>query len=280
VTGRGRVLTAIGQREYGVYRKIAPLLPVLVPGFIAGDEEQGWIVLEAVTGLRPPAEWTSDDYSEAVRNMAAMHESFWGAGEALAAFPWLGRPLDADYEPTVSAIREAVRRLTMNSGAVSAVKDSQHLNQFIRLIRLVYAVVLPLREEPQTLVHGDYWPGNIARPIDGRQMIFDWQLAGIGPAIFDLVGFVQSTCMNLEPALPVDEMISLYRETHVKAFGQGWDDEQFARLWDHALIWLFMVHWLGRLATMKAEDYERIHERFNRVWLEPVFAAVDRRLPA
>lgn len=279
VTARGRVLTAVGQREYGVYRKIAPLLPVLVPGFVAGDEGAGWIVLEAVTGLRPPAEWSAEDYREAVLNLAAMHERFWGAGEALAAFPWLARPLEADLDATISGIREAVRRLTMNNDRTPALSDARYLNLFVRLSRLVFAVVLPLQEEEHTLAHGDYWPGNIARPIDGRQMIFDWQRAGIGPAMLDLVGFAQSTRMSLEPAMPVEEMIRLYRETHTKSYGRGWDDATFERLWDHSLMWLFMVNWLGRLATMKADDYERIRERFTAVWLEPVFAAADRRLP-
>lgn len=280
VTARGRVLAAVGQREYGVYRKIAPLLPVLVPGFIAGDEDDGWIVLEAVSGLRPPGEWTADDYREAILNVAAMHERFWGAGEALTAFPWLARPLDADLDATISGVREAVRRLTMNNKRVPALADERHLNLFVRLSRLVFAVVLPLQEEEQTLVHGDYWPGNIARPIDGRQMVFDWQRAGIAPAILDLVGFVQSTRMSLEPAMPVDKMIQLYRDTHRKAFGRDWENDRFDQIWDHALIWLFMVNWLGRLATMKADDYERIRERFTAVWLEPVLAAVERRLPA
>jgi aminoglycoside phosphotransferase (APT) family kinase protein len=280
VTARGRVLTAVGQREYGVYRKIAPLLPVLVPGFIAGDEEDGWIIIEAVSGLRPPTEWTVEDYREAILNMAAMHESFWGAGEALRAFPWLARPLDADLEPTISGVRETVRRLTMNPDRIPALSEERHLNLFVRLSRLVFAVILPLQEEEQTLVHGDYWPGNIARPIDGRQMVFDWQRAGIAPAIIDLVGFAQSTRMSLDSGMPVDDMIALYRDSHKQNFGRDWDDAQFERLWDHALIWLFMVNWLGRLATIKADDYERIRERFSDVWLDPVFAAVDRRLPA
>jgi len=280
VTARGRVLAAVGQREYGVYRKIAKLLPVLVPGFIAGDEDDGWIVLEAVSGLRPPAEWTADDYREAILNIAAMHERFWGAGEALTAFTWLARPLDADLDATINAVRESVRRLTMNEERLPALTDERLLNLFVRLSRLVFAVVLPLQEEEQTLVHGDYWPGNIARPIDGRQMVFDWQRAGIAPAILDLVGFMQSTRMSLEPALSTDEMIRLYRETHRQAFGHDWEDADFERLWDHALVRLFMVNWLGRLATMKADDYERIRERFAAVWLEPVLAAVERRLPA
>jgi aminoglycoside phosphotransferase (APT) family kinase protein len=146
------------------------------------------------------------------------------------------------------------------------------------LIQSADAIAAPLRDEKPTLIHGDYWPGNIARPIDGRQVVFDWQLAGIGPAILDLVVFVQSTRLQLDPVMPVEDMITLYRDQYRAYVPPGWDEERFALLWDHALMWLFMANWLGRLATMTPEEYERIHDRFNTVWIEPIMAAVERRL--
>ena len=96
VSEGGRILSAVGRREYGVYRRLAPHLPILVPGLVAGDATQGWIVVEALAGLRPPEVWTVEDYREAVINLAALHDRFWGLGEDLAIFPWLGRPFDAD----------------------------------------------------------------------------------------------------------------------------------------------------------------------------------------
>ncbi len=41
VSEGGRVLSAVGWREYGVYERLAPHLPVLVPGLVAGDSF-GW----------------------------------------------------------------------------------------------------------------------------------------------------------------------------------------------------------------------------------------------
>jgi aminoglycoside/choline kinase family phosphotransferase len=253
-----------------VYRRLAPHLPLLVPGLVAGDEIDGWIVLEVLTGLRPAHEWTVDDYHEAITNLAVMHDRFWGLSEDLATYPWLARPLDADYADTIEAAAEAVESLAADARLP--------IDLLRRLVQSADAIVAPLRAETATLIHGDYWPGNIARPIDGRQIVFDWQLASIGPAVLDLVGFVQSTCMTLQPTMPDDAMVALYRQTLVALSDPGWSDEHFADLWDHALMWLFIVNWLGRLATMPQEQYARIQTSFKTVWLDRLAQAVEKRL--
>ncbi len=273
----GRVLSAIGRREYGVYRRLAPHLPVLVPGLVAGEPAQGWIIVEALTGLRPPEEWTRDDYVQAVVNLAAVHDRFWGLGEDLAIFPWLGRPLQADYEETVIAAAEAVRTLVVEE-RLPPLSTPRNFLAFGALVQHADEIVAPLRQETDTLLHGDYWPGNIAQPIDGRQIIFDWQRAAIGPAILDLVGFVQMTGMMLEPPLPLAEAVSIYRERMSHCVSPGWDEERFALLWDHGRLWLFLTQWLGRLATMSRQDYDRLPPRFERVWLNPVIETLRRRL--
>jgi thiamine kinase-like enzyme len=139
-------------------------------------------------------------------------------------------------------------------------------------------IAAPLRAETATLVHGDYWPGNIARPIDGRQIVYDWQLAGIGPAVLDLAGFVQSVRLRLEAPMPEQAMIDSYRQRAAQLFKPEWDDHRFDLLWDHALMWLLVARWLPKLATMPQADYDHLYPRFQRVWLEPVAAAAGRRL--
>jgi hypothetical protein len=277
VTPSGRVLRGVGQREYAIYSKIAPHLPILVPVLVAGDQQDGWIVLEGLLGLRPPPEWTADDFREAVLNMAEMHDRFHGLDDLLVNFPWLARPLVADYEAATQAAAEAVRVLVVDS-RIPQLSDERYFTLYSILIQLADEIAVPLRAEPATLVHGDYWPGNIARPIDGRQVIFDWQLAGIGPGILDLVGFVQTTRLLLESSMPTEEIIAIYRKQQAAYNPPGWDDEHFQRLWDHALMWVFTTTWLGKLATMPPEDYSRLHERFYDVWVKPVLTAVERRL--
>jgi hypothetical protein len=274
VSSSGRVLRAVGQREYGVYRLLAPHLPLLVPGLVAGDEAEGWLVLEVLSGLRPASAWTVEDYEEAIVNLVQMHDRFWGLSEVLVTYPWLARPLQADYPETVAAGREALRGLEQATQPLL----TGALETFARLVDVVDVIAAPLRTETATLTHGDYWPGNIARPIDGRQVVFDWQLAGIGPAILDLVGFVQSSSLGLEPVMPRQRMIDLYRERADRLFRPGWNDHRFEMLWDHALMWLFLARWLPRLAAMPPPVYARLHPRFRVVWLEPVMAAAARRL--
>ncbi len=277
VSSGGRVLLGIGQREYGVYRRLAPHLPLLVPGLVAGDEGAGWVVLEVLTGLRPAPQWTLEDYNEAVTNLVAMHDRFWGLSEDLATFPWLARPLEADYTLTIMAAVDAVGMLIMDD-RLPQLSGLRYYALFSQLTQSADKIVAPLRNEVSTLIHGDYWPGNIARPLDGRQIVFDWQLAGIGPAILDLVSFTQATRMKLTPAMPVDDMIALYRRKADDLINPGWTDEHFELLWDHALMWLFMLNWLGKLATISTENYAQLHDQLDEVWLDDLFKAVERRL--
>lgn len=275
VSRNGRVLRAVGQREYGVYRLLAPHLPLLVPGLVAGDEAEGWVILEVLTGLRPATEWTVEDYEEALGNLVGMHDRFWGLFEVLATYPWLARLLEADFRDTVMAAQDAVQSLRHDTKHPAL---TLYLDLFDRLTHAADAIAAPLRAETATLVHGDYWPGNIARPIDGRQIVFDWQLAGIGPAILDLVGLVQTTRLRLEPVMPSQAMIDLYRDRADHLFKPEWDDTTFHVLWDHALMWLFVARWLPRLATMPPNVYAHLHPRFREVWLETLVAAAERRL--
>ncbi len=277
VSEGGRVLSAVGWREYGVYERLAPHLPVLVPGLVAGDPAQGWIVVEALAGLRPPEAWTPQDYVQAITNLAAMHDRFWGLGEDLAIFPWLARPLDADYQATVIAAAEAVQQLIQEE-RIPALVTPRNFQAFGVLVQQADEIAAPLQAEPVTLLHGDYWPGNIAQPIDGRQIIFDWQRAAIGPAILDLQFFCLTVSMVLQPPLPVSDLITLYRQEMARRVTPVWDDDQFALLWDHALLWHFLSYWLRRLASLSPETYGQYGARFEQVWLEPAIAAMERRL--
>ncbi|MBN1966769.1 MAG: aminoglycoside phosphotransferase family protein [Anaerolineae bacterium] len=276
VSQGGRVLSAVGKREYGVYRRLAPHLPLLVPALVAGDPAQGWIVVEALRGLRPPDKWSRRNYVEAITNLAALHDRFWGLGEDLAVFAWLGRPLDADYEQTIVAAAESVQALVLEE-RIEALSTPRNFLAFGVLVQYADEVAAPLREQTYTLLHGDYWPGNIAQPFDGRQIVFDWQRAGIGPPIIDMAAFVQETRMRLEPALSLDEAITLYREEMTYRVAPGWDDERFGVLWDHALLWLFLTQWLGRLARMTPVDYAELPASFEQVWLVPLVETLQRR---
>jgi aminoglycoside phosphotransferase (APT) family kinase protein len=140
-------------------------------------------------------------------------------------------------------------------------------------------VVAPLRQEPATLLHGDYWPGNIAVIDENTQVVYDWQMAGVGPPMLDVVAFVLKSewwfgGLPLGRGLIAQE----YRQLLAKISGQRWTDERWDELWDHALMWRFLQEWLDLLAISPSTLLEARSEQLEELWFEPLAKAVARRL--
>lgn len=263
--------------EHGLYRFLAPHLPVLLPDWVAAESD--WIVTEMLDTLRPSDEWEIDDYREAMDNLALLHDRYWNLADDLNTFDWLTQPLDRDYDKLRSFVRGALTRLS----------DTKHLPalntpRYETLLQVLHDqfddTATYLRNETYTLLHGDYWADNIARPLDGRQIITNWGWAAIGPAILDVVMFYQQTLTYLNPILPLPLSIARYRsQLNERQHRTVWNTFSWDRAWDYALIWSFLVHQAWRLAEMKSEDFEKLlKNNFKALWLEPVAEAAERRL--
>ena len=155
----------------------------------------------------------------------------------------------------------------------------ERMQELAHLIMQAEAVVGPLRDQPGTLLHGDYWPGNIEVVEDGTQVVYDSQMASVGPCILDLLVFA-SKSEWLFGQLPVSRelIIEEYRVKLQALTGQAWDDLEWSRLWDHALMWRFLQEWMDLLAASPDKLLEPRVEQLEQVWLEPVSEAVKRRL--
>ncbi len=186
-------LAGAGRREAGVYRALAGQLPLRMPALIAAAPMGDWLLLEAVRSARDPSRWRSGDYWTAVEGLAQLHDRFWGLSEDLSAFPWLGRPLEADFEVHVTAAAQAIQRIVEFGQPEALAGAPERMRVLARLTTQADEVIAPLRREPSTLLHGDYWPGNIAVLKDGSQVVYDWQVTSVGPAVIDLLVFVSKT---------------------------------------------------------------------------------------
>ncbi len=136
-----------------------------------------------------------------------------------------------------------------------------------------------LQSSPQTLLHGDYWPGNISIDEDGRHVVYDWQSVGVGPSVMDLVTFIVKSQIYCAP-MPVDtfELISLYRYTSAVQARQVWSETEWQKIWDHALMWRFMQEQLVLWSHPTATTDEALDRRIEELWLAPVARAVERWL--
>lgn len=272
-------LAGAGRREVGIYESLASQLPLRTPSLICAGSGGAWLLLEDVEQSLLPSDWSETDYWTAVKALAALHDRFWDLGEDLDVFPWLGRPLSVDFEVHVTAAAQAVQRIVDMTSADLRVVDQERLRLLARLTAGAEQVAARLRRLPKTLLHGDYWPGNIAVLQDGSQAVYDWQLAAVGPAVLDLLVFVKNSQWYFG-GMPVSEsdLIDVYRDEIKSRTGIGWDDAQWQEQWDYAMIWRFIQEWLDLIAASPEALLTTRGKELDRVWFKPVANAIQRRL--
>jgi hypothetical protein len=272
-------LAGAGRREVGVYTTLAGQLPIACPALVASSPGGDWLLLEAVPPARDAARWGEADYLQAIDNLVWLHDRFWGLGEDLSAFTWLSRPLTTDFHVHLSAAEHALEQIHQLGEPRSLAGSPQRMALLERLIHSADQIVIPLRALPSTLLHGDYWPGNISVTGDGRQVVYDWQLAGVGPAILDLVVFVQKVRWWFPDCpVPTGRLVSHYRALLAERTGAQWDDETWQNLWDRALIWRFLQEWVDLMAASPDSLLITRAEQLEEVWLEPLAQAARRVL--
>jgi hypothetical protein len=274
-------LAGAGRREVGVYQSLAAYLPLRMPVLVAGSPSGDWLLLEMVPHVRSAEEWTAQDYRKAVDGLTTLHDRFWSLGADLEAFPWLGRPVHTDFEVHVAAAAKAIQSIEGLGRPEPLAGRADRMRVLARLTAEADKIALPLREQPSTLLHGDYWPGNIAVQEDGEQIVYDWQLASVGPAVLDLLVFVTKSEWWFD-ALPVspDDLIEAYKAQMQERTGVSWSKKTWSLLWDHALLWRFLQEWLDLLAASPGPLLMARAQHLDRIWLDPVVSAVERRLGA
>jgi Phosphotransferase enzyme family len=272
-------LAGVGLREVGIYRALSGQLPLATPGLVAADQMGGWLVMERLPAGRPTEAWTADDYRVATAALARLHDRFWGLGEDLSNYPWLARPFTGDFPIHLQAAKTATDSIVQQSAPSILVAQPGRLKALRHMLEHAEAVVEPLRAAPQTLLHGDYWPGNLSILPDGRLAAFDWQLSGLGPGVIDLLVLLNNgRWWGGELPLPPEELVASYRQAIAEGPGFEWTDAEWQLLWDHAVMWRFMQEWLDLLAAMPAALVEARAPLLDEIWVRPVMEAIQRRL--
>jgi hypothetical protein len=180
--------------EANFYAHVAPGLPVALPEcfYVAYDPEPDeYVVL--LTDLAPAepgdqlAGLGAADAATAIGELAALHAAGWDS-PALAAMPWLNRS-----SPDAAALLAAVV-----SDLYPGFRDRFGDRLEPATLDLIEAFLPHLdrylagRDEPRTVVHGDFRADNLlfghARPV-----VLDWQTASFGPGTGDLSYFLGSS---------------------------------------------------------------------------------------
>jgi hypothetical protein len=272
-------LAGAGRREVGVYRSLAEYLPLSTPRLIASSPIGDWLIMEELQSEREAGQWLAQDYFDAIDSLADLHDRFWNLEEDLSAFPWLSHPIKADFEIHVTVAAKAIERIVHSGHPEPLASKPERMQVLAALTMHADRIVAPLLHQTPTLLHGDYWPGNIAILAGDRQVVLDWQLAGVGPGVLDLLVFVRKSAWWFGE-LPVRqaEIIRCYKDGMHRRNGVRWDDDVWDEIMDHALMWRFLEEWVDLLAASPEPLLLTRAEQLDDLWLGPVAEAVSRRL--
>ena len=130
-----------------------------------------------------------------------------------------------------------------------------------------------------TLLHGDYWPGNIHIHPNSSLTVYDWEQAAIGPGVLDLLGFIQASTWWFSPLpIPPAEIVAHYRSRLSQAGSYTYKDEEWEGIWDFALLWTFVSGWVDILSKTPDSVLSTRLPALEEVLFKPVRQAAARRL--
>lgn len=263
-------------REAGFYRSLAPGLAMRTPRVLLASAGGEWLLMEAVPfdAVWPRAAWSEGQYRAALDALAAMHAQWWGRPPDPAEYPWVWQPLGAHAPALAEDARAALLEIERAPWR-EAFFPGDRLRAWLRVVEEP-AVLLDLFEGvPQTLVHGDYWPGNIAVHRDGPA-VFDWQRVGVGPAAYDLACFYGSSRWWFgRLPLSLAEIRAHYLRALNERLGTNLDRYLFDQGTDAARAWQFAVLWPAALLEHHAHLLG-VQSHVRATVTEPAWACLRR----
>jgi hypothetical protein len=146
--------------EPAVTRALAQRNPGDVPDVLRTDEDEGWLLMQEVRGTE------ADD--RALETLERIQHTWRDRTDELLA---LGAP-----DRRLSVLERQIAQLV----AELAPEHAHHVPALERACR-----DLARSGEPETIVHGDFHPGNALVAEDGRAVILDWSDACVGHPSFD-----------------------------------------------------------------------------------------------
>jgi len=214
---------SVDMAEYNFYTKLQPLLNLPAPALLAhGHLPQGgvFVVLEdvAINHRLLPLEhhYTTEELLSVMETYACLH----GRGEKLLAdeksYPWLHPDPRTTFAPHL--VRPYLQELAGNEWTAALATGPLRSPHLPSLLREVISRLAPL---PTTLLHNDFYPTNIALPLDRTEsgLLLDWQLIGHGPLQLDLANIgLQSTNPHFQ-AVDIDAVLFCYLEALARERG-------------------------------------------------------------
>lgn len=282
--------------EARFYAELAEHVPSLTPRcwLSHAAAERSWLVLDEVPDHRPVARWTSDDVERIIGALVTFHATFWEMEDYLVTQEWLPRHLSRPgagihrgyYELmrdsskylglgraasiSAHAIQTAGRlaptfvrtaaglELLRKLGGWPGIIEAEHLDAVAELLDDPLPMLQPLRELPVTLLHGNLAPRHWRLTLFNERYLLDWHHATAGPAVCDLVDFLEQTqrlwwqerrAVDGEPCPVTEEtMVDSYLLRMSMLLGSEFSARAMRQAIPAALCLHVLMTWLPRFA--------------------------------
>ena len=282
--------------EAAFYAEFAPRLPGLTPDclFLHQSEtnSEGWAVLDDVPNDILPEKWTTPDVNDIVVKLALLHAKYMGQSTDLTnaglsaqldrtAYPWesLVAEQAVYFEEGPAAILsehslsqagqlaplflQAANGLVVmrDLGGWPGILGETHLTAVSDLLDDPVPLLEPLRQLPQTLLHGDPSSRHWHLTVFEDQRLTGWQRAAVGPGIYDLVAFIDQfgllnagengADLQIRQSWPVDEetMIDNYMLTLSQRLGSQINTRALRQAIPAARCLHVLITWFPHFAT-------------------------------
>ncbi|HEX2911775.1 MAG TPA: aminoglycoside phosphotransferase family protein [Chloroflexia bacterium] len=204
-----------------------------------------WLFLEDVGPRTLKNEPTPLNLLRAIQTLASFHVYF-GREVANGSLQQRSSIPVRDYSNYLSGARHALvlTRALVNKNLFTEVTP-RHLAQLESIANIYDRVAIGLMGAPQTLVHGDYTPENIALSRDGsRIIVLDWGDAHIGSAMVDLVDLATFATSRFGPDM-LPRILQEYQQAYSQARGEQLASEPLEELFVCSQIekMIGMIRW-------------------------------------
>jgi Ser/Thr protein kinase RdoA (MazF antagonist) len=198
--------------ELSVVAWLAEWTPSTVPRLIAVHPERRWLLMEACSGTKLEAVPDAAQWARAAGSYGQLQA---GGATRTAQLRALGCPVRGidtlvRHIETLPGDRDALR-----SGAPDGLTDAEcgrlraAVPELLRRCELLAASGVP-----QTIEHGDLWPGNIF--VDAAQcVVIDWEDVAIAPPFFSLAPL---TVGMIEAGIATPQALERLERSYLQAF--------------------------------------------------------------
>lgn len=289
-----------------IYRDFSPRLPNLIPGchFLhqATPQDSGWVVLDDVPNDILPERWSISDINAILDKLANVHGLFLDQHNELssaglvsslnrALVPWeaLVAEQKVYFEEGPAAVLsehalmqagqlaplflQAANGLVVmrDLGGWPGILGETHLTAVADLLDDPVPILEPLRQLPQTLLHGDPNSSHWRVTVFEDQRLTEWQTAVIGPAVCDLISFIeqfglleapeQGGMMKTRPLWPISEetIIDTYLLALSKRLGARLNTRALRQAIPAARCLYVLTNWFPHFATW----FEEMPNKFS-----------------